>query len=441
MTSLAVTRVGMTRVGMTRVIVVGAGVAGLTAARVLVDAGHEVVVLEARDRIGGRTWTHEVGGAPVDLGGSWIHGPFGNPLAEYVAELGVSTTNDGVWGTGLWLYDADGRTCRPDQLSALVATIGDFDPTEAAAHLPADASFADAAGWYVDDRDLEPDHAEVARFAIEWLEGALNIGGMPTDVSVAGSASYVLHGGGNVVVEGGYRTLVDHLAAGLDIRASTAATRVDHAADRCTVTVSGPEGEERFEADHVIVTVPLPVLQGRRIAFAPDIATHHAAADRLAMAHLEKIVLRFDEPVWPTFQRRATFLAHDHRFTSWVDMSRHAGGPTLVGFYNPFATPGTTAMSAAERIAKAIEVLRRAWPDLPDPVAAHATDWTADEYALGSYSFIPVGGSPDDMDALAASPSARLHFAGEHTVRDYFGTVHGAFVSGRRAAACVLDRV
>jgi monoamine oxidase len=428
---------------MTRVVVVGAGVAGLTAARVLTDSGHDVVVVEARDRIGGRTWTHAIGGAPVDLGGSWIHGPFGNPLAEYVAGLGFRTTNDGVWGTGLHLFDADGNVCRPDQLSALVATNGDFDPAEAAARLPADASFADAADWYVADRGLEPEHAEVARFAIEWLEGALNIGGLPTEVSTPGTASYVLHGGGNVVVEGGYRTLVDHLAAGLDVRLSTSVTAVEHRADGCVVTVrparaGGDGADDHLSADHVIVTVPLPVLQARRIDFVPDIAEHLAAADRLAMAHLEKIVLRFDRAVWPLFQRRATFLDHDHRFTSWVDMSRHAGAPTLVGFYNPFATPGLSDVPLDERIDMALAVLRRAWPDLPEPVAAHATDWTNDEFALGSYSFIPVGGSPDDMSTLAVSPTDRLHLAGEHTVRDYFGTVHGAFVSGRRAASAVV---
>lgn len=416
-----------------RVVVVGAGVAGLTAAHDLTAAGHDVVVVESRDRIGGRTWTHEVGGAPVDLGGSWIHGPFRNPLAEYVASIGVGWRNDGVWGTGLQLFDDAGRPCRHDQLSALITAFSDFDPTEAAARLPADATFTDAAEWYVADRELEPDHAAVARFAIQWLEGALNVGGLPSDISVAGIASYVLHGGGNVVVDGGYRTLVAHLAEGLDVRLGTAATAVHHSPDGGTVSTTAGD----LVADHVVVAVPLPVLQSRRIRFVPDIPAHLAAADRLAMAHLEKIVLRFDRPVWPAHQRRATFLADDRRFTSWVDMSRHAGAPTLVGFYNPFATPGMAGTPLDERIAMALASLRRAWPDLPDPVAAHATDWTSDPDALGSYSFIPVGGSPDDMALLATPAAERLHLAGEHTEQHYFGTVHGAFVSGRRAAAAV----
>lgn len=419
-------------------VVVGAGVAGLTAAHDLAAAGWDVIVLEARDRVGGRTWTHEIAGAPVDLGGSWIHGPTGNPLAEFVAAAGMSWRNDGMWGTGLALYDALGRPCRHDELATLVAALSDFDPGEAAAHLPADATFVDAAEWYVRDRDLEPDHASVARYAIEWLEGALNIGGLPDEISVAGVASYELHGGGNVVIEGGYRTLVEHLAGGLDVRLATPVTAVDHGPGECTVHLADGAAGGAITADHVIVTVPLTMLQRRDIRFTPAIPEHESAADRLGMAHLEKVVLRFEEPVWPRHHRRATFLSDDHRFTSWVDISRHAGAPTLVGFHNPFATRGLADVPTPERGALALSVLRRAWPDLPDPVAVHVTDWTADPLALGSYSYVPVGGSSSDMDRLGTSPSPRLHLAGEHTVSQYFGTVHGAFVSGRRAAAAAM---
>lgn len=416
------------------VVVVGAGVAGLTAAYELTRAGCDVVVVEARERIGGRTWTHDVAGAPVDLGGSWIHGPFENPLAEFVRSVGMTWRNDGTWGTGLALYDDAGAPCRHDELATLVATQADFDPAEAAAHLPPEADLSDAARWYVHDRQLEPAHAVIARYAIEWLEGALNVAGLPTEVSPAGVAGYVLHGGGNVVIDGGYRTLVDHLADGIDVRCSTLVASVDHGSAGCVVATS----TGTVTADHVVMTVPLTMLQQRSIRFSPGIPEHEAAADRLAMGHLEKVVLRFDEPIWPPHQRRATLLANDHRFPSWVDMSRHAGAPTVVGFHNPFATPGLPETPPDERGRLALAVLRRAWPDLPDPIAIEVTDWTNDPYAFGSYSFIPVGGSRSDMDRLAVSPSPWLHLAGEHTVADYFGTVHGAFVSGRRAAAAVL---
>jgi monoamine oxidase len=90
-----------------------------------------------------------------------------------------------------------------------------------------------------------------------------------------------------------------------------------------------------------------------------------------------------------------------------------------------------------ERAEIALDVLRTMIPDAPDPIAVHLTDWTNDPLALGSYSYVPVGGGPDDMRQLAAPASDRLFFAGEHTVPEAFGTVHGAYMSGRRAAASV----
>lgn len=417
------------------VVVVGAGVSGLAAAARLRAAGCEVVVVEARDRLGGRTWTHDLADAPVDLGGSWIHGPHGNPLAAYVREAGLTWRNDGKWGTGLAVVLDDGTPCRPDFASTLVAVLADFDAAEAADHLPPEATFVDAAAWYVRDRDLEGDHGDAARFAIEWLEGALNVGASPSTISVAGVSSYVDHGGGNLVLRGGYRALVDHLADGLDVHLGEPVVAIEHGPGGCTVTTD----RDSLVADHVVLTVPLTVLQQRRIRFAPAIAAHEAAADRLAMANLEKIVLRFDGPSpLPPMLRRITRLSDDHAFPTWVDLTRHAGTAAVACLYNPFATPGLADVAPDDRIPLAVDALRRAVPDLPEPSAAIATDWTNDPLALGSYSYVPVGGSPDDMAALAVSPSARLHVAGEHTVPEYFGTVHGAFASGRRAADAIL---
>ena len=118
-----------------RVVVVGAGVSGLTAARDLTQAGADVTVLEARDRIGGRTWTADVAGAAIDLGGSWIHGPFGNPLADEARAAGLTWANDGLWGMGLTVF-IEGRGWAPAHVAAtLAASQADFDPAEAAAAL------------------------------------------------------------------------------------------------------------------------------------------------------------------------------------------------------------------------------------------------------------------------------------------------------------------
>lgn len=422
-----------------RVVVVGAGVSGLTAARDLTRAGAAVTVLEARDRIGGRTWTADVAGVAIDLGGSWIHGPFGNPLADEVRSAGLTWANDGLWGMGLTVFiegGGEGDGWAPAHVAAtLVASQADFDPAEAAAALGPSASYRDAAEWYVRDRRLTDVQADVVRFGIEWLEATLNIAGLPDRVSVPGTAGYVGRAGGNVMISGGYTRLVEHLATHLDVRTGEVVTAIDHRDDGASVATETGQ----YECDRVVVTLPLTVLQQRRVTFTPAIPAHETAADRLAMANLEKAVFRFDERFWPASARRMTFVSDDHRFPSWIDTTHHAGAPTLIAFYNPLATPGLVDRSLDERAAMALAVLRTMIPDAPDPIAVHMTDWTNDPLTLGSYSYIPVGGSPDDMEQLASPVSDRLYFAGEHTDARHFGTVHGAFLSGRRAAAELIS--
>ncbi len=328
-----------------RVIVVGAGVSGLTAARDLASSGAAVTVLEARDRIGGRTWTADVAGAPIDLGGSWIHGPRHNPLADEVRDAGLTWANDGVWGTGLTVF-VEGEGWAPtDIATTLVAVQHDFDPAEATEALAADANYTDAAEWYVADRRLTGRQADVARFGIEWLEAALNIAALPSTVSVSGTAGYEVHGGGNVMIRGGYVELVEHLATGLDVRLGQPVTTIEHGDDGCVVTTA----VESFHCDRVVVTVPVSVLQRRHIAFRPEVPDHHAAADRLRMASLEKAVFRFDAQFWPAAARRMTFVSDDHRFPTWIDTTHHAGRPTLIAFYNPLATPRMLELSLDER--------------------------------------------------------------------------------------------
>lgn len=407
------------------IVVVGAGMSGLTAARQLTRLGHDVVVLDARDRIGGRTWTVDLGGAPADLGGSWIHGPFENPLVEVVREAGLGWHNDGAWGGACLVHvDGVGPLDGPDTASAIVAQF-DFDPAEAVAALGGDGSYDEGVAWFLDDRRHSGTLRRVIDQRIRFGDAGLNIAGPPERVSLAGVAGYVEHGGGNVAVDGGYRGLVDHLAAGLDIRTGEAVREIDHGPGGVVVATEAG----RYEADQVVVTVPLGVLRAGSIAFTPPLPAVERAASRLAMGNLEKVVLRFDRRWWPDNVRRLAFVSDQRRFTDWVDITAHSGVPTLVAFHNP-----TLVEYGSDRIAEALDVLSAMVGEVPEPIASYATDWTNDPFARGSYSYIPVGGSADDMRALAGRQSPQVVLAGEHTVPEYFGTVHGAYLSGRRAA-------
>lgn len=416
---------------MPSALVVGAGVSGLTAARRLHLLGWEVVVLESRDRIGGRTHTIDLAGYPLDLGASWIHGPVGNPLVAHLDQAGLTHRQDGSWGMGMAVYEDGTGWLSPPLAASMVASSHDFDYGEASAALGRPASLAEGVAWYLQDRALSGATARAVEFRLNWLEGALNVGGPPDTVSLEGNAGYVLHPGGNLTLDGGYRTLVDSLATDLDIRTGHTVSRIDHTTT--PITVSGEGFQER--ADAVVVSTPLAVLKRGLIRFEPALPPDHLRAlDSLAVGTLEKVALVFSRRFWPEDIRRITYVSADRRFPAWVDVTRQDSAPTWLAFYNPRATPELEAIPVEERVRLAGETLGQMFPDAPAPLATAASDWLKDSGSLGSYSYHLAGGDPAAMDVLSRPLSPRLVLAGEHTVTPYFGTVHGAFVSGERAA-------
>jgi monoamine oxidase len=188
-----------------------------------------------------------------------------------------------------------------------------------------------------------------------------------------------------------------------------------------------------------VVTVPLGVLQDGSIAFDPPLGGEHArAVQRLAMGTLEKVALRFPERFWPESVWQITHVAGEPAFPVWFDFSRHVGSPTLVGLYNPSTAPSLAALPAQQRVGPALETLRKMFGSVPDPEESLVTDWSADPWSRGSYSYIPIGATADDMRRLAEPVSGRVLLAGEATVPESYGTVHAAFRSGLRAAGQAL---
>ncbi len=419
-----------------RVIVVGAGVAGLTAADAARCAGAEVVVLEARNRIGGRTWTVPLGPGAIDLGGAWVHNPVGNPLTEALATAGIGARNDGSYYSKMAVW-ADGWVDAPDA-TALTAAVGaDWDPSEALVALSGSDRFVEGVEWFIADRALHGRAGELARFGLLWVAGALEVAAPPDRISLAGIAAYTHGAGGNLVPIGGYRMLVERLSAGLDVRLGAPVTAVEHGDAKVVVHAGG----ETFEGDQAVVTASLGVLRTGALAFDPPLGADHAAAvERLAMGTLEKVVFRFPERFWPESVWQITHVAGDRAFPGWFDFGRHVGSPTLVGLYNPSIAPGLGGIPPEERAEVALEVLRKMFGSVPDPDETLVTDWTRDPWALGSYSYVPIGATVDDMRLLAEPVSDTLLLAGEATVPESYGTVHAAFGSGLRAAGRALGK-
>mgnify|MGYP000567731486 CR=1 FL=1 len=408
--------------GGDRVIVVGAGMAGLSAARRLADAGIAVTVLEARNRIGGRTWTDSSLGLPIDLGAAWFHGTKGNPLVALADQIGARTVRTDFESVAVF---ADGAPISAHKVDAALdgwprVTDNLYGAADSAGPK---ASVGDALTKLVDLNDplvqwcvtstITAEYAaDPAELALRWFghEGELD--------------------GPDVLLPGGYVQLVDHLARGLAVTLDAEVSKIaygDHG-----VRVETSKGV--VEGDRVIVTVPLGVLKADVITFDPPLPEDkRRAIERLGFGLLDKVVLRFDEPFWPREPDMLGIAGKDQPVSDLVNGLRFTDTPVLVGLRGGSNARVRERQSDEQTVQETLATMKA-----PEPTGVIVTRWAADPFARGSYSFLAVGSSPDDQSALAAPVGDRLSFAGEATHEEFFATVHGAYLSGQREAQRIL---
>ncbi|MGK5531426.1 flavin monoamine oxidase family protein [Streptomyces sp. URMC 129] len=409
--------------GTRRTIVVGAGAAGLAAARLLADTGGDVVVLEARDRVGGRVHTStDWAGIPVDLGASWIHGTRGNPLTELRDRFRLPTV----------VTDLDSRILH-DPAGAPVPEAEQARMREHAEEIVArfdrDGSLPDAPRW-------TDTHRRGVRYFL-WQHFENEFGAGPRELSHRWYSDAVFLGE-QEIFPGGFEEMFRRLAAGLDIRYGQEVTHISH--DDTGVTVHTGQGT-RLSCRNVIVTVPLGVLRSGSLTFSPGLPPEkEEVIDRLRMGVLSKTWFRFPRVFWDDDVLTHAYLGTDDNvWSEWYSFARvHDGAPVLLSLNGGPAGRDVEALSDRAIAGQATAVLRRWFGEAAEsPVAIQNSRWTVDRHALGSYSVTPPGASPDDRDTLAAPVAGRLHFAGEATHSTCHQTVHGALLSGRRAARAV----
>ncbi len=419
--------------GGRRVIVIGAGVAGLAAARDLSRSGHEVIVLEARDRLGGRVWTDRSFGIPIEMGANWIEGADDNPVRAIADEAGLAHTPSDF--DDVALYDHRGRP-----VSAADARELDRDRDELVAEVEAlsETLDEDISVRAAIDRVLageRPDADETR--ALRWIESIL-LTATAEDLdrlSLLAFEEDESYAGEDHLVVPGYDGVPAFLARGLDIRLDQIVTRIAHDERGVEVVTAG----STLTADRAVVTLPLGVLKAGTVEFSPALpAAKQEAIRRLGFGVLDKIVMEFPSAFWPPDRHFVSCITGEPNDPpTFLDLRRVHQKPVLVGFIGGSAARRLYPMDDAAAAALAMSTLRRVWPKAPTPSRVRVTRWGADRFALGSYSHIVVDGTADDHDRLAEPVAGRLFFAGEATHRRFPGTVHGALLSGIRAAEAV----
>jgi monoamine oxidase len=426
------------------VVVIGAGVAGVAAARALSGRGISVAVLEARERIGGRIFTHRdrTLPMPIELGAEFIHGS-ASELNELLTDARLASVD-----VGGQRYASGPRRLRP---------INDFweqlDPVMR--RLPKPPSRDRSFRSFLDARPGGRRLSRERTLALRWVEGfhaadstrisshALAEGGWPGDDVAERRLGRVIDG---------YDRVIEWLAAPLTahIRLGTIVTRIEWAPGAVVVHVRHPDGISRVAVDAraAVIAVPLGVLKASpggvgAIQFVPDITSKRRTLDVVEMGSVVRVVLRLSEPVWADEFDTLSFLhTVDADFPTWWTAYPNRA-PFVVGWCGG---PRARRLSqlrvdelksrAISSLARQMHISRQRLRSLVEGFWTH--DWEHDPFARGAYSYAAVGGA--DAAAVLARPVRRtLFFAGEASdAEGGTGTVDGAIASGRRAARQVM---
>jgi monoamine oxidase len=408
------------------VLVIGAGAAGIAAARRLMASGLSPLLLDARDRIGGRAVTADFGGQPVDLGAHWLHAARSNPLVRLARAEGLEVSRavyrfraikDGkalglVAGYGLdnaWekaeerIFDAAERAARRGDDLSVAAAVGNVGPwTRAALFMH---------GNY--DCGMEPEHISAVDFS-----------GVEDDR--------------DMLVAGGFGSLIARLGEGLPVEtgAEIVSLRQEEGGWRATAR----DGRS-WQAASVILTLPLMVLKAGGLAIDPAPAGWLDAAAHFRPAAYEHAVLKAANAPWSNRHDEIVFSMNgpDHAADN-AALFAHIEGTDL-HYLDLVAGEGHHVAALAEegRLAHLSAKLARHFGRADGVDILAVTAWAADPFARGAWAMADIGRS--SARGALREPFGALIYAGEAASESQWGTVGGAWVEGERAAAQALVRL
>jgi monoamine oxidase len=408
------------------VLIIGGGMAGLAAARILVKHGIATTIIEAKDRLGGRIHTVKEGNALIELGAEFVHG-HSQALLSAIQEAKLSTqtvaSRNQVFKHGKF------------ETLPLWQLVGDvFNQIDARER---DCSFDE----FLEQQSFD---SETRKIACEFVEGfdAAQVSRISTQALLrAEIAAEQMEGSDQLRVVEGYGALVRFLEkeivqGGGRLMKGTRVRQIDWKHHRVEVAVENRD--ERLQAEAALVTLPLGILKTGQVTFAPPLPANKVdAIGKMQFGNVIKIIFQFRDTFW---DGRGFLHAFDEPIPTWWGDQR---GPVIVGWAGGSKAEALLNCSSAQLETLGLDILAKMFAQSParlrdQLVAFHFWNWAQDPDIGGAYSYIPVNGLDLPM-TLAQPVDDTLFFAGEAIVADaQTGTVFGALESGQRAAREIL---
>jgi monoamine oxidase len=437
-------------------VVVGAGLSGLCCARALSKAGRDVVVVEARDRVGGRTESRAIGATRLDVGGQWL-GAKQPRLSTLAHSLGVETFDQHHKGAKVLrvrgkrsTYQGSIPALAPHRLAEMQLALFRLDRLldKLRIDAPLEGPLADLDADSVETWTKQRVRSRTVRAL---LASAIRVifGAELRDISMLYFLTYLRAGGGLMsLVEiehgaqqkrfvGGAQTLSERAAAELSSRVhlSSPVRRIEQDEARVRVLTDS----HTFTANRVVVAIPPPLVA--RIDFSPNLPSERdQLLYRAPMGSMVKCLITYDRAFWREDGLSGELVCDDDPVCVGFDATSHDGAqPALVAFVGGRPARAWGRRDAQERQSEVLAVLARAFGEQARrPSAFIEKDWSADPWSRGCPVSVLASGALSSCAEGFAKPVGRVHFAGTETAREWTGYLEGAIEAGERAAAEVL---